>query len=120
MYIGVLRVHACTQTGPSIKGTIVRKCFTGILKVLSLKAHAVGMLHMLLDMSTYLGCGLPIMHALFGVSWQTKVERKKKGTRWSCTRGSIGEAEWVTVGVHLVRDVVGHGAGHGGRFSREA
>ena len=36
-----------------------------------------------------------IAGALLGVAWQTKVERKKRGTRWACTRGSITGYDWV-------------------------
>ena len=35
--------------------------------------------------------------ALRGVAWQTKVERRKKGTPWSATRGSITGRDWATM-----------------------
>ena len=40
--------------------------------------------------------------ALYGVSWQTKVERKRKGTRFACTRGTVGDKEWVRVWYELL------------------
>ena len=37
-----------------------------------------------------------------GVAWQTKVDRKKKGTRWSCTRGSLTGVDWLDVWYELL------------------
>lgn len=42
--------------------------------------------------------------ALVGVAWQTKVECKKKGTRWSCSRGSPSGRDWVAEWLRPLQD----------------
>ncbi len=43
---------------------------------------------------------------LLGVAWQTKVDRKKRGTRWSASRGSVTGCDWVEVWFGLLKDSV--------------
>ena len=44
---------------------------------------------------------------LFGVAWQTKVERKRAGTRFIVPSVGFRDATWLQVGWHLLQDDLG-------------